>query len=116
MTNEEILCLYDNMDEKNYIDIKKKLYCSEMKNISDMNDMHIKVNNVLNKYISTLVKLRKRMLNLQIYVINKDCTNIINKKNKFQNLVNEYNKSMKRMFQLLYIYSNEEKELLKLIQ
>jgi len=112
MTNEEMYCFYNNtIDSTN-----KNKQCRSFKELSNINDMHSKINKIVNKYINILVKLRKRLLNVQLFIINKDCTNITNKKNKLENIINEYNTSLKRAYQLLYIYPNEQKQLMNQIQ
>ena len=112
MTNDEMYCFYNNTMDNMY----KNKQCRSIQQLSNMNDMHSKINKMVNKYINILIKLRKRLLNVQLFVVNKDCTNITNKKNKLDDMIKEYNTSLKRAFQLLYIYPNEQKKLLEQIQ
>ena len=118
MTNDEMYCFYNNIygGNGNYGDLFKNNQCRNIQELSNMNDMHSKINKIVNKYINLLVKLRKRLLNVQLFIINKDCSNITNKKNKFDNIIREYNNSLKRAFQILYIYPNEQKQLMNQIQ
>jgi tetrahydromethanopterin S-methyltransferase subunit B len=113
MTNDEMFCFYNNIYGEF---INKNRLCKKIQELTNMNDMHSQINKIVNKYIVLLVKLRKRLLNAQLFIVNKDCKNITIKKNKLEEIINEYNKSLKRAFQLLYIYPNEQKELMNQIQ
>lgn len=104
-TPGQVNCLL-NQSEKNKL-------CESLQLFQMLQSQHIDLNNVINKYVMSVLKLRKYLLKNMIYNLNKECTNVSDKKKLIETHITEFNKTITRMFQVFYIYPSERGDIFK---
>ncbi len=108
-TPEQMNCILNQTPES-----KQKL-CNSLQMSQMLQSQHTDANKVIDKYVMSVLKLRKYLLKNIIYNLNKECSNITDKKKLIEAHITEYNKTITRMFQVSYIYPSEYKDILNML-
>jgi len=104
-TPEQMNCLLNQTPES------KQMLCNSLQMSQMLQSQHTDANKVIDKYVMSVLKLRKYLLKNIIYNLNKECSNITDKKKLIEAHIKEYNKTITRMFQVSYIYPSEYKDI-----
>ncbi len=104
---EDLYCIYASHNKLNT--------CDKFSQLNQLNPIHNQINNILDKYIGSIKAIKNHLLNTLVYIINKDCTNIANKKNMLSAHIAELNRTFAKISDLLNISDDDESKMLNLI-